>query len=175
MFALLSVISGYPLKPTNLQCGVSACCLCKPAAEEQPEWLWQRGNASPLYRWVTLATVAISHNSGRRNTRHQLWLWHVWQPFDISDTEEQPPSCFYLLLSFFWGSVRIYDGELKWSGRKNYWCLSKYDSSSTQMSVWVLKILWLFVRWHVSTFIFIFFFHFLLSNVLPYKKTACLI
>lgn len=127
MFALLSVISGYPLTPTNLQCGVSACCLCKTAAEEQPEWMWQRGNASPLYRWVTLATVAISHNSGQRNTRHQLW--HVWQPFDISNTEEKPPSCFYFLLSFFWGSVWIYDGELKWSGRKNYWCLSKYDSS----------------------------------------------
>lgn len=108
---------------------------------------------------------------------HQLWLWHVWQPFDTSDTEEQPPSCFSFLLSFFWGSVWIYDGELKWSGRKNYWCLSKYDSSSTQMSVWVLQILYhLFCAMYLLFFSsFSFFFHFfLLSNVLPYKKTACL-
>lgn len=58
-----------------------------------------------------------------RTLRHLLWLWHIWQPtLQIS-----------LLLPLFLAglscrSVWSYDGELKWSGRKSYWCLSKYHT-----------------------------------------------
>lgn len=112
---------------------VGSRCLCKATAKEPPEWLWQRGNASPLYGWVTLATVAISHNSGRRNTsirplasalalaRLAAFSAHLWN--------SETASYLLLLAGLFCGSVWIYDGELKWSGRKNYWCLSKYHSS----------------------------------------------
>lgn len=37
------------------------------------------------------------------------------------------PVLFSCWICFFHGSVRIYDGELKWWGRKSCWYLSKYS------------------------------------------------
>lgn len=134
-----TVISGYLIYPSpiewRLPCGVSACCLCKTTGEEQPEWMWQRGNASRLCGWVTLATVAISHNSGR---------WHVsigpsgicfgfgtFGSRSLSQTLRISLLLPLFLAGLSCGSVWSYDGVLKWSGRKSYWCLSKYHSEFT--------------------------------------------
>lgn len=90
-----------------------------------------RGNASHLCGWVTLATVAISRNSGR---------WHISiGPSGIcfgfgtfGSLLSQTLGISLLLPLFLAGfscrSVWSYDGELKWSGRKSYWCLSKYHT-----------------------------------------------
>ncbi len=104
----------------------------------------QRGNASvcvlcvcTMCVCVTLATVANSHQSEQRalkhlhqDLRHLVWLFgDIWQPFRHLRNSESISSCFFSLLpGFFCGYVRIYDGELKWWGRKSCWCLSKYYS-----------------------------------------------
>lgn len=129
-----TVISGYWIYQSPIRwgfpCGVGARCLCKNAGKEQGEWMWQGGNASRLCGWVTLATVTISHNSGRWHT--SIGPSGICLGFGIFGSRLLSLRISLLLTLFLaglsCGGVWSYDGELKWSGRKSYWCLSKYHT-----------------------------------------------
>lgn len=107
----------------------------------QSSSLWmgqcQRGNASLcVCACVTLATLANCHHQSEQRTLKYLHrdlqrlVWDTWQPFVISEKLRIDLLLFLFSrwIFIFNGNVRIYDGELKWWGRKSCWCLSKYHN-----------------------------------------------